>query len=177
MKKGKETLHKLAKSSNRHAAKLNTDFNEIEVKNDTVKGLYLGKADFNKSDFSGTMFTECFFNNSDFRNCNLKNTRFDNCTLTGTKFENALNFNPDNLTNCNGLEDKVKNKFGFVITKTEFAAIQAKEAQEKQSNYPFMRNGTKARFGRFIDAMRNLTREQTQAHEALKEKEAINGSK
>jgi hypothetical protein len=68
-------------------------------------------------------------------------------------------------------------KSGKAMTPTEQKAIEAKEAQEKQSNYPFMRNGTKARFGRFIDAMRNLTREQTQAHEALKEKEAINGSK
>jgi hypothetical protein len=66
---------------------------------------------------------------------------------------------------------------GKAMTPTEQKAIEAKEAKEKQSNYPFMRNGTKARFGRFIDAMRNLTREQTQAHEALKEKEAINGSK
>jgi hypothetical protein len=68
-------------------------------------------------------------------------------------------------------------KSGKAMKPTEQRAIEAQEAQEKQSNYPFMRNGTKARFGRFIDAMRNLTREQTQAHEALKEKEAINGSK
>jgi len=66
---------------------------------------------------------------------------------------------------------------GKAMTPTEQKAIEAKEAKEKQGNYPFMRNGTKARFGRFIDAMRNLTREQTQAHEALKEKESTNGSK
>jgi len=159
MKKGKETLHKLAKSSNRHATKLNTDFNEIEVKNDTVKGLYLGKADFNKSDFSGTMFTECVFNNSDFRNCNLKNTRFDNCTLTGTKFENAINFNPDNLTNCNGLEDKVKNKFGFVITKTEFAAIQAQKNRPENRQHPFIKNGIWQRQAKMVEAFRRLQTE------------------
>jgi hypothetical protein len=71
-------------------------------------------------------------------------------------------------------------KSGKPMTATEQAAIEAQEARDakdpQKKEHWFVKNGRKARFGRFVNAMRQLTQEQTKAQEALKQKEADNGS-
>jgi hypothetical protein len=54
-------------------------------------------------------------------------------------------------------------KSGKAMTPTEQKAIEAKEAKDaKKAEHWFIKNGRKARFGRFVDAMRKL---QTEAND------------
>lgn len=130
----------------------------MDLQGQTFTKKYFARLDFRNSNFKKSKFFSCDFTKTSLVNVDMQGCTFESCTMHQADMTAANITQATIFKNCTGLKETMhKQKFyasGNPMTPTEQRAIEMRDW--KLNNTGFVRNGTKTRFLKIVEAWGKL---------------------